>query len=379
MQEWKNSQGLRKEKVWEMMWEAEFFEFAASAKGGCLTRSEAVKMWNTYLEDIGVHKDEDGPRGYKRCAIKTGDVFKDYEDMSRSQVAFREEKLGKKATEEDFSKKLSSVLGGMQGSGATLGNFNGVMHKAMASGGENLIDGTLTDPALAELLLRTSAGNTDEGDDDKVENVCAASSCGGSSAGLAGKDDKKEGWFSETQLDKTQRGFSRKVTRTKTALQTMVASMDAAIKDFQKEESKYKKELQLVLRRRLWLVAVLEASSDKLDAILKGQEEPHGGGAIASASDIASSKDLSSLVRAGPCAHFEQLKYISFLSAHEAHARSCTSLLSLNKWEIKMDPLIAVYNSLLSACKAALNDLNAARSQAKATAANLAKKQKEGA
>ena len=106
MQEWKSSEGVRKEGVWEMMWEAEFLEWAKSAKGGFITGSEARAQWQQFLDDPELDKDDDGPRGYKRCAIKVKDIIKQYEDVGRSQIASREGKLGKNATEEDFAKKL---------------------------------------------------------------------------------------------------------------------------------------------------------------------------------------------------------------------------------------------------------------------------------
>ena len=54
---------MRKEGVWEMMWEAEFLEFAKSAKGGFLTDSEARTMWQRFLDDPDVDQDDDGPMG----------------------------------------------------------------------------------------------------------------------------------------------------------------------------------------------------------------------------------------------------------------------------------------------------------------------------
>ena len=96
MQEWRSTEGSRKEKVFEMMWEGEFLEFAKSAKGVFLTDAEARSMWERMLHDDDLGKDNDGPRGFRRVAVKVRDSSTQYEEISRSQVARREEKLGTK-------------------------------------------------------------------------------------------------------------------------------------------------------------------------------------------------------------------------------------------------------------------------------------------
>ena len=56
-----------------MMWEGEYMEFAKTAKAGYLSKQESEHNWSTWLADMAVVRDNDGPRGYLRLWVKTKD------------------------------------------------------------------------------------------------------------------------------------------------------------------------------------------------------------------------------------------------------------------------------------------------------------------
>ena len=95
MQEWSSSEGRRKAAEYEMMWEGEWMEFSRTAKAGYLTKEEAEKKWLELKQSEEVARDESGPRGFLRLAIKVKDVLTQFEEVKRSQVAQRSAKYGK--------------------------------------------------------------------------------------------------------------------------------------------------------------------------------------------------------------------------------------------------------------------------------------------
>ena len=73
--EFASKTGQRKEEIGEMMWEAEWYEFAKTAKAGYLSKVEAEAGWQAWMDDAEHPKDENGPRGYIRCLVKVKDIM----------------------------------------------------------------------------------------------------------------------------------------------------------------------------------------------------------------------------------------------------------------------------------------------------------------
>ena len=321
------------EKVFEMMWEGEFLAFAKSAQGGFLTDAEARSMWERMLHDDDLGKDNDGPRGFRRVAVKVRDILTQYEEISRSQVARREEKLGKKATEEDLAKRLRMVFSGMQHSGEGLGEFEDLLGQTVRNmsgeGGSSMLDGVLTNPAIADLMLRVKGKKASDDDMEGAEEqedveegaektAKAASSKGTSTLQKArppsdSRSSPSNSWFSEMQINKAERSFSLKIGRVRTQLSGTVVKMEEAIKEFAKDHMNYPQEVSSVTRRRAWLAAILEDSPTRLEGLLKEHKSKSVG---AGKSEGASSRDMGAVARAGPCANFESLQHFGVLTAH---------------------------------------------------------------
>ena len=111
IEEYKSSQGVRREEVGEMLWEGEWYELSRQAKFGHLSRSEAEKKWELWLEDDEVPKDLCGPHGYVRCWVKVKDQVVRYQDVEHSKKFRREEKLSKGASTETLNHRLRTALG----------------------------------------------------------------------------------------------------------------------------------------------------------------------------------------------------------------------------------------------------------------------------
>eukprot|EP00971_Amphidinium_carterae_P209158 4149286-Amphidinium_carterae.1 len=75
MVEMRSSHGLWAAEEGEMMWEGEWLEHAKSAKMGFRSRSESEQMWQEFVEDPSVPRDNKGPRGVMRLWVKTRDVI----------------------------------------------------------------------------------------------------------------------------------------------------------------------------------------------------------------------------------------------------------------------------------------------------------------
>ena len=82
---WQATKGLRKAAEGELMWQREWFEFAATTKCGNLTEEEATFMWTTWKNNPKHPRDMAGPRGYLRLWVKTKDTLTMYEDVCKAQ------------------------------------------------------------------------------------------------------------------------------------------------------------------------------------------------------------------------------------------------------------------------------------------------------
>ena len=116
-------------------------------------------------------------------------------------------------------------------------------------------------------------------------------------------------------------------------------------------------EMQVVQRRQECLRLVLGGSPDALaDAVQKSLA--HTGD---SASDTASSRDASSVLRVGPCADYDQLQVFRVMKDHRTRFRTCTNPDQVKETFNAMAPLRKLYNVLSVACRTASTDLNSAR------------------
>ena len=140
-------------------------------------------------------------------------------------------------------------------------------------------------------------------------------------------------------------------------------------------------EMAVVLRRQEWLTAVLTGDEDAIANLHKKleQECSKGGSSL-------SSRDAAGAVQAGPCPGYENLQPFSILKEHAEKFKSCTNQGGIKDVTSEVADVKKLFNSLVSSCKVAVNDLTFARDQkrmaeekAKKAAAEKAKDVKRAA
>ena len=140
-------------------------------------------------------------------------------------------------------------------------------------------------------------------------------------------------------------------------------------------------EMAVVLRRQEWLTAVLTGDEDAIANLHKKleQECSKGGSSL-------SSRDAAGAVKAGPCPGYENLQPFSILKDHTEKFKSCTNQGGIKDVTSEVADVKKLFNSLVSSCKVAVNDLTFARDQkrmaeekAKKAAAEKAKDVKRAA
>ena len=229
--EWKSRSGLRREQEGEMMWEGEYIEWSATAPAGYLSKTEAEANWKKWKDDPLHPHDEAGPRGYLRLYIKTKTLVKAFEETSQDKSFRKEDRLGKKASEEQIRQRMRSVLDSScdgQMADSEVGSFSDVMqraHRAFGAAGHDtgaaFDSGIAGDIDVSELLTATRSklkrkrpadndGEDEEKDDDDQDGK----------DGAAGEPPTPEKvWLDETKVRKAQRTYMNGVD-------TLVQSME---------------------------------------------------------------------------------------------------------------------------------------------------------
>ena len=363
-----------------MMWEGEFLEFAKTAKAGFLSRQEAEGLWKEYETAENVSRDMKGPRGYLRCAIKVKDVLNQFEEVKRSQTAKREAKFGKNTTDDVFAKKINMVFSGKQ-AGTLDDNFDNVMEKADESIGEGgMFDGSLTAPDIAELQRlakskKKKAGEEteEEGEDKEPEDP---------NKNKNENTEEKEDWLDETKIRKAERLFASTIKKKKEDLQDQARVMLTHMQEFSAKDSlvtAFRSEIMTMDYRRKWLQAIFAEQEDVLPALIEQHEKQEQEDKDTARSEQASSRDMSSIQRAGPCLGWRKLVHFSKVIAHQPGARECETAETLKTWGTGCSDIFLQWAVLMTSCKSAASDLLSARSSAENEAKKAEDKKVEDA
>lgn len=173
-------------------------------------------------------------------------------------------------------------------------------------------------------------------------------------------------------MNKAERDYMRQTEVIKVGLQKLLQQMSDVLAEFRATPTDAKRfvtEMQVVQRRQEWLRLVLDGSPEALvDAIQKSLAHTRD-----SASDAASSRDASSVLRVGPCADYDQLQVFSTMEDHRAKFRACASPDQVKETFNAMGRLRKLYNVLSVACRTAVSDLNSARLAARTAEENKKK------
>lgn len=223
-----------------MMWEGEYLEFASTAKAGYLTRAEAESNWASWKQDMSIARDECGPRGYLRLFVSTKTKVVQFNEVSKDKAFKKEEKLGKKATEQQISERFNMVLSNAGDAGIDDLDEGDTMAKAAHAFGSSgsaadAFDSGLYGVDVADLMheARSRAkakkklnGKFEEGPDEDNEEMDedeedeeAHTVAGREVRHGSGKwFSPDKAWFDETKVRKAQRTYLNSVLRLEASL-----------------------------------------------------------------------------------------------------------------------------------------------------------------
>ena len=245
-QEWKASEGTRKDNEGEMMWEGEYMEWATTtAKAGWLSKTEAAANWKKWFDDPSWPRDHDGPRSYLRLWVATKTKISKYEDVSKSRSLQQEEMLGKDPKKAKIEDRMKQVMGNFGPNANDPCDFDELQErakKAFASGPQgssSFADGGLLGPTDIGQLRRDVRAK-------QKRPLRAQDSAEGNEAEEPGDDDGEGGddepkvspqkeWLDETKIRKAQRAYMITVTNLETSMIQQLQQMEAIMAEFRRE------------------------------------------------------------------------------------------------------------------------------------------------
>ena len=205
----------------------------------------------------------------------------------------------------------------------------------------------------------------------------------GGTPGGANNDDpgdpgvENQKWFDDTKTNKSERTYAKMVDLLKVQFDQTDKAMGDALSAFRasKDTNAFCVEMSLVMKRQKWLHAIMDKDSSTLQKMIaEGSAESKDDTASESAASPAkgsspASKDLSALVRAGPCPNYEQFVIFATLEKHKGTAaKSCSDAPGLSEWVNAMNEHKKLYGIFLNACKLSITDLYQAKKTQKEVA-----------
>ena len=332
--------------------------------------------------------DDHGPRGFKRCWVKTKDKITKYEDVGTSSEFTKHEKLNKKASEEQIRAKIDQVFnhglheindaGGDDEGKADIMTSAGLQARAMTAMASGCaLDGSLTAPTIDDIQEKSVKKRKKGADDDLLE------SDGDAPPEKAAKDKdkekdadgngdgglKNEDWLEPAKVNRATRAYEKKLNALQTAITEQKRKMSEVIKEFDSKPEKrevadrLRSEMSLVRSRLVWLDSVDGADEKKLASMIQEVIKVGSVNAANSApeeSHSSSSRDISILARAGPCPNFEKLGVFSMLEKHKVIVAAATNIQELTERSDAQNAQFKLLHTLIHSCKTAVVDLNGA-------------------
>ena len=269
MREWEKREGFRDAQLGEYMWEQEFYEFAAGAKMGFLSKPEREQRWLDMKAEEWRPRDHEGPRGFLRLWVKTKDQAELYNDVS-SAKRLQLQELARKPSEKHVQSRVQMAFGDTVDDKLDANvDFAGVKSEAMKASGTGGNMAGLMMPLVSDLMETASAqcafkskgrsaraqkkkgSDAEESDDDddeatdeeeESENESSQSSEGARGekrkAGKMSKKAKGSGkgqasWYdAETQNLKAERAFGSSIETLKGQMVEVADSMSKAVTEF---------------------------------------------------------------------------------------------------------------------------------------------------
>ena len=284
--DWQRRHGFKGSKHGEMMWEKEFYEFAATAKMGYRTKEEARLMWQQMKAEADRGErasDEEGPRGFLRLYVHTKDAGEKYADVSQGR-RYEMQETQKKASEEQIAVRRQLVFedAAMEAEG-DIGTFEGIRNaaemggsgfgtaiglmapdlhdmvhdakaksirragsgrglpksKAKAKAGRGAHDGSGQESGSESSEEKASGGDADNDDDggeaeasDAAAKAETKNSTAQNKAGGVNRKDSGKWYDAETKNLKAEKDFQRGVEALRESMCSQMDSMSAAVIEF---------------------------------------------------------------------------------------------------------------------------------------------------
>lgn len=105
-----HAEGTRKEGRRRYMTEEQYYLWARTVDGGCLSKSKAEAKWGEYLDDPNTKRDEEGPNGELRLAIRVYTEEVDYDDVAGIREVEQQQRLSNKMTNEQLNSKVDNLV-----------------------------------------------------------------------------------------------------------------------------------------------------------------------------------------------------------------------------------------------------------------------------
>ena len=323
-----------------MMWEGEYYEWAASAEAGFLSKVEREAKWKSFLDNESHARDQNGPRGYLRLLIHKGDYANDYEDVGKEQAAELSGKAKRKFDEKDVDQMVATTLSAGSKEAGSLMDFEEIRSKATFGLASSVTDadGSTTSALVGEGLLATSlrdlikkpvAEQSDEPEDKKAKTDDAAD--GGDDDDTPADKKSGKGWFDPSKLAKTQREQVADLDKFLKDKQAMVTEMEEAAASFKNgpDSQKFISELRILEMRRQALDLVIQNNPSTLSEFMAkfGSREAAAAQAVVPpgrAASESSSLDMGQLYAAGPCPNYKDVRTMAEIRAL-CNFERCTS------------------------------------------------------
>ena len=392
-------QGDRSENLKEMMWKGQWFEEAAKAAHGYLTREEADAKWKEWEKDSTIKKDNLGPKGFQRLAVPVKTLLAEFNELASQKELRQEERIGSKATAEAIGARARMVLSsddpeaGQVAASSSFGDVNLADMRAKAK--ETGVDfEAMSTPSLAyyeevaKKKTRRSSGakskaskgsgddreaaSSDQEDEKEEEKEKGEESPSKNAAG------KK--WFDrETKCRKAERTFTESVDNLEKAMKQTLQETQDIMDEFRNhlaigDANPYEAELAILEKRRNWLQAVFDGQNSLQKLLAEFDQEDSGQG---QEDGKTTSHDVAALGRAGPCRGFRELEGLNFLRKFGEEFRTCATADEIkDKADIGAQRR-KMMQTLLQAVKAAKTDLTGAKKRVESNAKKEAEKAKK--
>lgn len=255
--------GVRKEARRRLMTEEQFYMWAKSAEGGCMSSTQAQQKWDEYMNDPNTPQEGEGK--FLKLGVPIFIDLVEYDDAGELREVERQARLGAKLSEEQIQAKAKDLVFGN-------GHGDEQVAERHAAAVMNVGVGEVFVGRLAELPSKSKKAKKTEGADDDDDNEDATPTASGQPGPAKSLAEK---WFdASAERAKAGRKFSSDVGKAVKRMEAMRVQMEEALHSARARatatSASAKTEMMILDSRLKALNLVHSGSPDKLDSYVKG-------------------------------------------------------------------------------------------------------------